>query len=764
MILPTFARHTFATRATTLVLGLVLAPAALALAAGAGGNRAPKAPPADRVDAAVAAAADYLWTLYADDHWDEQATGAMPRDHGGRTALCVYALLSAGESYQSEPMADAIEWLAGAEVQSVYARSFRVLALSEIPDRAASAEVRRTILADSQWLLAAARPDGAYDYLASTATGDGWDNSNTQAAHLAVWTAAQRGLAVRPEYWRRAEQHWLRTQTGPGGWSYGSARRPPYGSMTAAGLASLLVCYDELHQSAARGEDAGRADRAIAGGVAWLGKNFTAWENPGRGPQYYFYYLWAVERAGRASGYAFFGDHDWFAEGAGELLRTQSRDGGWGDLVDTCFALTFLAHGSQPILFSKLKYDGVWNARPRDMANLTRWLGRRFERPVRWQIVDIDSPIEQWRRTPILYISGASTPRFTAAHIARLRRYAEAGGLILSEAAGNSPAFNVAMRKMYATAFADRRLEPIDPSHPVFRAHRELRNPIRLSGVDNGVRLLAIHSPGDLSNAWQRRDTARRGDVFQLAANMYFHATDFGAFGRHRLPPAERLAPAAKPTRVIPVALLSHAGNSAPEPMAYDRLAAMMAQRYAVALEYSEPLAIADLPADRYPIALMTGTEAFTLSAADRSALRAFIDAGGLLVADAAGGSDAFDKAATEQLLTLLDDVYPKVGRLPTTSKVYRQPGRIIGKVAYRRASRTRYGDDRAPRLQAVSIEGRPAIVYSHDDLTAGLVGYYGHNLRGYAPDSAFEIMRNLLLYAADRPKPRPPGESEPTP
>ena len=48
----------------------------------------------------------------------------------------------------------------------------------------------------------------------------------------------------------------------------------------------------------------------------------------------------------------------------------------------------------------------------------------------------------------------------------------------------------------------------------------------------------------------------------------------------------------------------------------------------------------------------------------------------------------------------------------------------------------------------------RPLIVYSPDDLTAGLVGYGGHGVRGYAPDSAYALMRNLLLYAATRAKP----------
>jgi len=711
------------------------------------------APSEQAVDAAIDRAVAYLWDAHAGDGWPGDQSGVPGRDEAGRTALILYALLTAGQDPEAPAMAETLRRLCAVETDSVTTRSFRVLALTQLPAQPDDSPVERTIAADAAWLIAAVRPDGAYGERPGD---DRWNNASTQAAHRAVWAAAQRGVGVEQTYWMRAEAHWRRTQTAEGGWSYTTARRSAYGSMTACGVACLLQCYDELHRDDTIRPDADAAWAPIERGRAWLGEHFSAWENPRRGPQYYTEYLWALGRLGAAGGHRTLGVHDWYAEGAAELVRRQRSDGSWGDGVDTAYALAFLAAGRRPVLIGKLRYDGLWNGRPRDVATLTAWLVQRFERPVRWQVLDVDAPAELWR-TPVLLISGAATPRFTDEQIDRLRRYVLGGGLIVSDAAGSSAAFNVGMLKVYRKMLPELAVEPIAADHPIFNAHRPLGSPMKLYGISNGVRLLAIHSPTDLSKAWHMRLTDRRADAFQLAANLYFHATDLGEFRRRAetTPLAEEGPPRIE--RTVRVAVLDHDGRARPEPMAYERLVERMARRCATRVELSEPLRIAALPPETYAAALMTGTEAFTLSDADRRALRAFVNAGGLLIVDAAGGREPFADAVRGQVLTLLDDAYPRVGPLSPQSEIFHLEGYPIDNVRYRRASRLGGEEDSEPRLEAVVVGQWPAIVFSAEDLTAGLVGYTGHQLRGYAPDSAFALVRNLLLYAAGRGKPAEP-------
>jgi hypothetical protein len=67
-----------------------------------------------------------------------------------------------------------------------------------------------------------------------------------------------------------------------------------------------------------------------------------------------------------------------------------------------------------------------------------------------------------------------------------------------------------------------------------------------------------------------------------------------------------------------------------------------------------------------------------------------------------------------------------------------------------------------APRLRGIEIGGRLAVIFSGEDLSAGLVGNPVDGINGYAPlaakgsdgklrAGASEIMSNILLYAAKR-------------
>ena len=93
-------------------------------------------------------------------------------------------------------------------------------------------------------------------------------------------------------------------------------------------------------------------------------------------------------------------------------MIAQREDGGWGDIVDTSYALLLLARGRHPILMNKLRRKGGRPAkcpatganRPRDAANLARYAGRNLERPLNWQVVR--STVD-WRRVDRLADPGS---------------------------------------------------------------------------------------------------------------------------------------------------------------------------------------------------------------------------------------------------------------------------------------------------------------------------------------------------------------------
>ena len=95
-----------------------------------------------------------------------------------------------------------------------------------------------------------------------------------------------------------------------------------YGSMTYAGYKSMLY--------AGLGPD----DPRVHAALDWIRGHWTFASNPGLGQQGYFYYLYTMSRALRASGLddviATNGlSHDWRSEMARAIIRRQNDDGSW---------------------------------------------------------------------------------------------------------------------------------------------------------------------------------------------------------------------------------------------------------------------------------------------------------------------------------------------------------------------------------------------------------------------------------------------------
>lgn len=108
--------------------------------------------------------------------------------------------------------------------------------------------------------------------------------------------------------------------------------RPGYGSMTAAGVKSLLQC------------GVSRDDPRVKKGLEWLAKNYSVDVNPGReagsGGQGYYYYLLVLAKCFDALGDDEFTDaagkkHDWRADITRAVVNRQKRDGSWGNEFTT---------------------------------------------------------------------------------------------------------------------------------------------------------------------------------------------------------------------------------------------------------------------------------------------------------------------------------------------------------------------------------------------------------------------------------------------
>jgi len=704
-------------------------------------------------------AVQFLWSARKEDgNWEPVKLNLgndVMRFPVGPTALACFALLESGISPQDKRMAKSLRWLGRQKTTKTYTLALRANAW--LAAARTDAKYHKDLAADVKALVKGTQ-NGSYTY---DCPGGGLvgDNSNSQYGLLGVWAGQKANLEEIPkQYWEVVARHWAKAQNPDGGWGYHKQHRAKsYPSMTVAGLASMYVCNDNLlaDQFAKCGVDA--KIPAIDKGLAWLEEAIRKIGLDSlleMGPEVHrlpldMYYLFGVERVALASGYKYFGNVAWYKTGATRILKSQQPNGavagqGFGDVnVATAYALLYLVRGRHPVVFNKLKFPSDWNNRPRDLAVLTRWLSTTFERTLNWQIIDLKDPVAGWHDAPILYISGSKDPGFTDQHVKTLRTFVHQGGTLFSCTECNGAAFRSKIRQAYARMFPRYKLRPLAAAHELFSVHFKVRG-LHFHEISNGVRPLVIHCDFDLPLSWQQRKTKTRKWTFQVAANVAMYVTGKGALrprGVTHWPPDEKF----KPTRTLKLARLKHQGNFEPEPLAFERFGRLLGQRNKIRLEVVGPLAIRDLPGSGAKIAALTGTGPLSLPEEDRKVLDGFVTGGGTLVIDAAGGDEEFDRSAR----AILAEMYGrKLRMLATVSKLYTQKGMEINKVRYRGRARIRLGRTGAPTLRAVLVNDRPAVIYSREDITSGLVGYESTTCDGYDVDSAFEIMRNIVNLA----------------
>jgi hypothetical protein len=141
----------------------------------------------------------------------------------------------------------------------------------------------------------------------------------------------------------------------------------------------------------------------------------------------------------------------------------------------------------------------------------------------------------------------------------------------------------------------------------------------------------------------------------------------------------------------------------------------------------------------------MTGTTHFNLKDDQKTAIKKFIEGGGTLVLDAAGGSSEFAQSA-EALVQALSGS-PVGDPLPPGDELFKlfDPKTEI---KYRAFARPILGTLKGPQLRALNVGDRPAIYYSRQDLSGGLVGENVDGVYGYDPASSTAIVAGILMRA----------------
>lgn len=495
----------------------------------------------------------------------------------------------------------------------------------------------------------------------------------------------------------------------------------------------------------------------------------------------------------------------------------QKSDGRWVmdealdkyPIVSTSFALLFLAKGRTPILISKLAWDHAgdrqpgagtgWNRKHHDTRHLVEYSSRELfkKMPLAWQVFDarqadlstdqkFNEELSTLLQSPILYMNGHEAPVLTPAQKKLLRRYVDEGGFILAEACCGSEEFARGFRALMEDPDVfgkDSPLLPLEPSHPIWSSHalvpagvfqgEQVPAEKKVQAIERGCKTVVVFIPQPLAGYWEEdRFAPKVGErvgqersklAYRLAGNVIAYATGLE-------PPKPRLdrpkildpkddKPVAGSRYLIELAQVKHDGGDwQPAKNALRALALNARDKYLidVALAKREVrMAVANELWTGGKFVYMHGKGKFTTEETEVQNMKAHLDAGATLLADACCGAEPFDQAFREFAKKLYPD--HKLEPIPTDDFLYSEKlnGEAITRVRCRMEKADKSAEatfqDTPPLLEGIKVDGRWVVIYSRYDIGCALEKNKSSACKGYDPESAMRLATAALLYSLKR-------------
>ena len=587
----------------------------------------------------------------------------------------------------------------------------------------------------------------------------GWgDYSRTQFALLGLKAAQDMGVVVPPQVFQLARRNVEFGQNEGGSWGYTPKSGNGYGSMTAAGITSLSIIYEQDYKDNPLCGAAHNTDR-LQQALHWLGRNFTVETNPQNGG-YHYYYLYALERIGVLTGQKYIGGHDWYRDGASYLVGHQNPSGAWnGDgLMATEFSLLFLGKGRDPVAIQKLCYGADWNPDPYDAKNLVEQAGKELKTPMATQVIDTNATANALSAAPVLYLQGRKAFEFTPALRESIKTFLEQGGFIFASACCGGKEFDHSFRAEMHQMYPDAAFERLPDDHDIFKNVHKIASPnaFMMEGLNTGCRTSVFYAPHDICCAWGKckgcldKLCLSGTDAPNLGVNMIAYVLNFRSL-RDKLDDINVVANKAgisTPRGALIIGQLYHTGDWDPDPGSIPNLARTLKEQTGMKAEVAKRKVVlgTDDPGE-YPILYLTGHQAFQFAPSQVDILRAYLDKGGFLLSDPCCGKFEFDRSFRH----LCELLYPEkaLKELPMDHPVFLEPY-AIRNVQYKPAV-TRLFPQTANKAQFEGIsgaDGRLQILYSRFNFGCELQGHGCPGCLGLATQDAYKFAVNAVLYA----------------
>ncbi len=432
-----------------------------------------------------------------------------------------------------------------------------------------------------------------------------------------------------------------------------------------------------------------------------------------------------------------------------------------------------------PALIGKLQYgkrmwktseDGQrygyfdWQGDTTDAHNLIAEANRLLNIQYRWVYTTLKDFSFTPAELPILYITGHQPFTFTDEELDKLRWYLRDGGmLVMSPCCGANEFKNAAYAEM-KRLFPDRPLRTIPPDHPLYSCfyqvrtvharnqgekYHEINPPVR--GITLGCRLAVVLFERDVCCGWaghEHPEGARvhPADARKLGVNLIAYFLANYDLGKQQGVEKVYYQEEAKTREEFVFPQIVHPGDWDPSPAAAMNLLKFLGKHSTMEVQFKR--AAVDLrktEAFDFPFLYMTGHEDFTLEEDEVRVLRGYLANGGVLLADACCGREAFDKAFRREIARVL----PKnpLEELSLKHPVYSSL-MPVGNVTYTDWVREQHPKLTTPTLEGITSGGVLCVVYSRFGLGSQWDGLVRPYAKAYSHDDALRLGANIITYA----------------
>jgi hypothetical protein len=429
-----------------------------------------------------------------------------------------------------------------------------------------------------------------------------------------------------------------------------------------------------------------------------------------------------------------------------------------------------------PTMFTKLTSqhgEQDWNARPNDLNNLLKSLKSMADVDYEFEAksfaeIDVDPDMN-----PILYRSGHYHWSLSAEEKAKLREFLLKGGTIVLNAGMGSKPFYDSARKVLNEVFPEAPVQRLSADHPIFHSYYELDkvgyrpgvralhkgNDAWLEGVTIDCRTVAIISRFGMEVGW---DPLEDDNIIaytpesaqQLGMNIMTYATAMRTW----------MVENVKKTKYEDAKQVSTAGSMNIAQIMYGEdggwktrhtglsvLLQQYNQKTGAPVKFStKEMRLTDPALMDSPIIYFTGHEAFTLKPEEITALRNYLNSGGLLIAEACCGRKAFDASFREMMAKVLPGT--PFNALRQGHSLFKIPNDITS-LKITPALQKTYNNAPAigPDIRTLEVDGHTAVIYSPIGMAGAWELSPNKYCGSYLEDDAIRLGVNILIYAATR-------------